>query len=65
MDTLLEVVEDAVAALNVRYRHYGPTGELRAEPDEWVKAEDALRAMNAALQEGIVRDIFAGAKPNN
>jgi hypothetical protein len=64
LDTLLEVVEEAVAALNVRYRHYGPTRELRVEPDEWVKAEDVLQAMIAALQEGIVRDIFAGVKPN-
>lgn len=62
MDTLLEVIDDAVAALNVRYRHYGPSGELRVEPDEWVKAEDVLMAMFAALQSGLVRDIFAGAK---
>ena len=63
LDTLLEVVVDAVAALNVRYRHYGPDGELRVEPDEWVKAEDVLMAIFAALQSGLLRDIFAEAKP--
>jgi hypothetical protein len=62
MDTLLEVVDVAVTALNARYRHYGPSGELRVEADEWVKAEDVLRAMNEALQVGVVRDIFAGSK---
>ena len=64
LDTLLEVVDDAVAALNVRYRHYGPSGELRVEPDEWVKAEDILRAIFVALHSGLLRDIFAGAKPD-
>lgn len=58
IDTLLEVADAAVAALNVRYRHYGPSGELRVEPDEWVKAEDVLSAMCAALQVGLVRGIF-------
>lgn len=62
LDTLLDVVVDAVAALNVRYRHYGPSGELRVEPDEWVKAEDVLMAMFAALQNGLFRDIFTGTK---
>ena len=62
VDTLLEVVIDAVAALNVRYRHYGPDGELRVEPDEWVKAEDVLMAIFAVLQSGLLRDIFSGAK---
>lgn len=56
--TLLDVVENAVDALKVRYRHYGPSGELRVEPDEWVKADDELTAMNIALQEGLLRGIF-------
>ena len=56
--TLLEVVENAVDALKVRYRHYGSSGELRVEPDEWVKADDVLIAINGALQGGIVRRIF-------
>ncbi len=58
IDTLLEAVENAVDALKVRYRHYGPSGELRVEPDEWVKADDVLVAMIVALQGGIVRRIF-------
>lgn len=58
IDTLLEAVESAVGALMVRYRHYGPAGELRVEPDEWVKADDVLQAINGALQGGIVRRIF-------
>jgi hypothetical protein len=62
LDTLLDVVDVAVAALNVRYRHYGPSGELRVEPDEWAKVEDLLMAMFAALQNGLVRDIFTGTK---
>lgn len=62
MDTLLEVIDNAVAALNVRYRHYGPSGELRVEADEWVKAEDVLKAIKVALQVGIVRNMFSGTK---
>jgi hypothetical protein len=62
INTLLEAVENAVDALKVRYRHYGPSGELRVEPDEWVKADDVLIAINIALQEGLLRDIFAGAR---
>lgn len=58
IDTLLEVVENAVDALSVRYRHYGPSGELRVEPDEWIKADDVLQAINGALQGGVVRSIF-------
>lgn len=58
IDTLLEAVENAVDELKVRYRHYGPLGELRVEPDEWVKADDVLQAINGALQGGIVRRIF-------
>lgn len=58
IDTLLEVVEDAVDALKVRYRHYGPSGELRVESDEWVKADDVLLAINIALHEGVLRGIF-------
>jgi hypothetical protein len=56
--TLLEAVEMTVDALKVRYRHYGPLGELRVEPDEWVKADDVLSAINIALHEGLLRDIF-------
>lgn len=63
MDTLLEAIDDAVVALNVRYRHYGPSGELRVEADEWVKAEDVLKAIKMALLSGVVRDIFSGTKP--
>lgn len=63
MDTLLEVVRDAILGLNVRYRHYGPSSELRVEPDEWVRAEDVLKSMWEALQAGVIRDIFAGTKP--
>lgn len=58
IDTLLEALENAVDALKVRYRHYGPSGELRVEPDEWVIADDVLQAINGALQGGIVRRIF-------
>lgn len=58
IDTLLEVVENTVDTLKVRYRHYGPSGELRVEPDERVKADDVLVAINIALQEGLLRDIF-------
>lgn len=58
IDTLLEALENAVDALKVRYRHYGPSGELRVEPDEWVMADDVLQAINGALQGGIVRRIF-------
>jgi hypothetical protein len=60
--TLLQAVENAVDALKVRYRHYGPSGEFRVEPDEWVKADDVLIAIHIALQEGLLRDIFAGAR---
>ena len=56
--TLLEAVENAVDALKVRYRHYGPSGELRVEPDEWVKADDVLAAMSIALHDGLLRGIF-------
>ena len=58
IDTLLEAVENAVDALKVRYRHYGPSGELRVEPDEWVIADDVLLAIDIALHEGLVRGIF-------
>lgn len=58
IDTLLEAVENAVDALGVRYRHYGPSGELRVEPDEWVKADDVLLAIEIALHEGLIRGIF-------
>lgn len=64
IDTLLEVVENAVDALKVRYRHYGPSGELRVEPDQWVKADDVLIAIDIALHEGLLRGIFAEAKPD-
>ena len=56
--TLLEAVEMTLDALKVRYRHYGPSGELRVEPDEWVKADDVLSAINIALHEGRLREIF-------
>lgn len=58
IDTLLEVVENAVGSLKVRYRHYGPSGALRVEPDEWVKADDVLIAINIMLHEGFARGIF-------
>jgi len=58
IDTLLEAVENAVDALKVRYRHYGPSGELRVEPDQWVKADDVLLAIDIALHEGLLRGIF-------
>ncbi len=63
IDTLVEAVENAVDALKVRYRHYGPSGELRVEPDEWVKADDVLQAIIGALQGGIVRRIFNDVRP--
>jgi hypothetical protein len=56
--TLLAAIENAVQALNVRYRHYGPGGDLRVEPDQWVKAQDVRVAIQIALEEGLLRSIF-------